>query len=123
MFVRIYLPVYVNYIRQCICVSGAQDWDSRNSLGNRQNKSIILAEYYSINEAKDNLNQFIAYEEKSGSDLIKDYNLGEEGFTVNDKYYKRLIVARHGKCIVVIMDITDELASLNLLSKIGTKIP
>lgn len=87
-----------------------------------ENKSVIIAEHSSIDEAKDTLRQFVVFEEKSGSDLIKDNTLGEEGFTVNDKYYKRLIVSRNGKYIIVIMGVTDEPAARVLLREIVTNI-
>ena len=83
-----------------------------------EEKSLIVMECESVDDAKDRLAQFAAYEEKSGEGMTWITDLGEEGFAVNDKYYKRLIVVRQGRHLAVVMGFTDEAAARGLIEMV-----
>ncbi len=83
-----------------------------------EEKSLIIMECESVDEAKDQLAQFAAYEEKSGEGMTRITDLGEEGFVVNDRYYKRLVVVRQGRYLAVVMGVTDEAAARELIKRV-----
>jgi hypothetical protein len=83
-----------------------------------EEKSLIVMECESVDDAKDRLAQFTAYEEKSGEGMVSITDPGEEGFVVNDKYYKRLAVVRQGRHLIVVMGFTDEAAARGLIERV-----
>lgn len=83
-----------------------------------EEKSLIVMECESVDDAKDRLAQFAAYEEKSGEGMVRTTDPGEEGFVVNDKYYKRLVVVRQGRHLAVVMGVTDEAAAQELIGRV-----
>lgn len=83
-----------------------------------EEKSLIIMECESVDDAKNRLAQFAAYEEKSGAGMVRMTDLGEEGFVVSDKYYKRLAVVRQGRYLAVVMGITDEAAARELIGRV-----
>lgn len=83
-----------------------------------EEKSLIVMECESVDDAKDRLAQFAAYEEKSGEGMVRITDLGEEGFVVNDRYYKRLVVVRKGRHLAVVMGYTDEAAARGLIERV-----
>lgn len=83
-----------------------------------EERSLIVMECESVDDAKDRLAQFAAYEEKSGEGMVRITDLGEEGFVVNDRYYKRLVVVRQGRHLAVVMGVTDETAARGLIERV-----
>ncbi len=81
-----------------------------------EEKTLVIAEYATEDNAKDALVQFEAYEQKSGEGFVNTSDSGE-GFVVNDKYYKRLMVVRQGRHLVVVVGVTDETAAKELIKK------
>jgi len=108
-------------------VPGTESFISGNILGYRflkngltatyqmggEEKTLVMAEYVTENDAKDALVQFEEYEQESGEGFANTSN----GFVVNDKYYKRLMVVRQGRHLVVVVDVTDEAAAKELIEK------
>ena len=82
-----------------------------------EEKSLLILECKSTDDAKDRLAQFARYEEKTGEGVTAMTDLGEEGFAANDKYYKRLIAVRQGRYLVITMAVTDEIAAQELIMK------
>jgi hypothetical protein len=82
-----------------------------------EEKSLLIMEYTSTDDAKDRLAQFLSYEERTGKDVVAVTDLGEEGFAANDKYYKRLIAARQGSYLIVTLAVTDETAARELIKE------
>lgn len=78
-------------------------------------KSLLIMESLSSDESKTLFTQFAEYEGKSGSGMADLPSLGEKGFIVDDKYYKRLMVVRQGRYVLVTLDVTDESAARKLI--------
>lgn len=111
-------------------VPGTESFVSGNILGYRflkngltanykiggEEKTFVMAEYVTENDAKDALVQFEEYEQKSGEGFVNTSDLGE-GFAVNDKYYKRLMVVRQGRHLMVVVGVTDDAAAKELIKK------
>jgi hypothetical protein len=111
-------------------VPGTESFVSGNILGYRflkngltanykiggEEKTFVMAEYVTENDAKDALVQFEEYEQKSGEGFVNTSDLGE-GFVVNDKYYKRLMVVHQGRHLMVVVGVTDDAAAKELIKK------
>jgi len=111
-------------------VPGTESFVSGNILGYRflkngltanykiggEEKTFVMAEYVTENDAKDALVQFEEYEQESGEEFVNTSDLGE-GFVVNDKYYKRLMVVRQGRHLMVVVGVTDDAAAKELIKK------
>jgi len=78
-------------------------------------KSLLIMESSSSGESETLFTQFAKYEGKSGSGMVDMPNLGAEGFIADDKYYKRLMVVRQGRYVMVVLDVTDESAACKLI--------
>lgn len=81
-----------------------------------EEKTLVMAEYITENDAKDALVQFEEYEQKSGEGFVSTSDLGE-GFIVNDKYYKRLMVVHQGRHLVLVVGVTDDAVAKELIKK------
>ena len=82
-----------------------------------EEKSLLIMECESIDDAKDRLDQFLRYEEETGEGAVKVSRLGEEGFAANDRYYERLIAVRRGPYLIVTLTVTDEAAARELIKE------
>jgi hypothetical protein len=80
-----------------------------------ETKSLLIIQGESVYEAEDIFGKFTSYERETGENLAEIADLGEEAFTVKDKYYKRLLVTRYGKHLIVTLGIEDESSARSLI--------
>jgi len=79
-------------------------------------------DYGSEDKATSLLSQFARYEEKTGQGMEKIADLGDGGFAVKDKYYKRIMVVRQGKYVLVVLPVSDESNARGLIKAAITEI-
>ena len=110
-------------------VSGTENYTLSNILGysflengvmadyqvGNEEKSLLIMECESVDAAKEVFAQFVSYEGESGEGLAKIADLGEAGFIVGDKYYKRLIAVRQGRYVIMTRAVTDEPVARKLI--------